>query len=141
MDVITAMQILPYEANPIYLLTGSVALLWIMKLVLIGLVFLVYFMNKYNKRSLYFTFVYILILGIFLSGVGAYSNINGMMNEETREYNEELSANEKIVSYFDIIIILFLIPYILGIVSFIVYDKTVDNVNLVDRHGNKLDRK
>ena len=51
--------ILEGESNPIYLLTNSVLALWLLKLLIVGLVFYVYFYNNYTSRYVLFSYIYI----------------------------------------------------------------------------------
>lgn len=140
-DVITAMFILPHEANPIYILTGSPLVMWIMKLGLVALVAILYFFNKYPSRILYFSFVYTLIIGTLLFSFGAFSNIRGMADESVIEYNEELTDKDKVVAYSQIVTVLMIIPYTIAMLAFYVYDKSVTKVRLEDKHGNPVDRR
>ena len=130
LDVFTAMFILPYEANPIYLMTKSVSLLWGLKILLIVMVMFIYFSNRYEKQSAYFSFVYILLLGIILFGLGVYSNVNGMLNQEVINYNAGLSTDEKIGAYSSVILFFMIIPYIFGVVAFEIYNRTVHQIRL-----------
>jgi len=127
-DVITAMFILDNEANPLYLITGSSLLMWIGKIVLILMVFFVYFKNKYKAHLMYFLFIQTILLGILLFGIGVFSNINGMINEDVMTYNDNLSQEQKMVGYWQIVTVLFLLPYLFGMGSFLIYQKTYKKI-------------
>jgi len=122
LDVITAMFILPGESNPIYLLTGSSLILWLIKFFFIFMVFYVYFKNEYPSRFFLYSFIYIIVIGIVMISFGVYSNIMGIINPHIVEQASQMTTGQK-VSYYGIIVSLFMIiPYIISMVSFKIYD-------------------
>jgi len=122
LDMITAMFILPGESNPIYLLTGSYMLLFVLKIVGIVLAFVVYFVNKYASKSFSYTFIYFLIIGIFMTSFGVYSNIMGILHPEILHSASQLSVKAKMDYYWTIVGFFMLIPYFISIVAFKVYE-------------------
>ena len=122
LDVITAMFILPGEANPIYLLTQSHIVLWIVKLGFIGLIFSVYFKNEYPSRFWLYSFIYILTIGSVMVGFGIFSNVMGILNPQVLESAAQLTSAQK-MSYYGYLVGLFMvIPYIISMVAFKIYD-------------------
>lgn len=129
-DVVTAMFILPGETNPIYLLFNSTVLLWILKFFLIFMFYWVYFKNKYPTKFYLYAFIYTTILGIFLMGFGMYSNIIGMLNPQVVEVASELTTQVKLNYYFNMILLLAIIPYIMATLSFKIFQTIEKRVRI-----------
>jgi hypothetical protein len=129
-DLITAMFILPGEANPIYLLTGSKSILFILKFVVIGLAWYVYLKRTYPSKVFYFTFIFVLLTGTLLIGTGIASNIYGILNPEVIEAASNVSTSEKVSYYFTLVGFLFFLPYILSLLSYIIHEKTSSTIRI-----------
>mgnify|MGYP000190909076 FL=1 len=123
-DLITGYFILDGESNPIYLLTNSFAMLLLFKVLVNALIVFMYYKSTYPSRFWYFSYVYFIIIGIFLLTTGIASNLHGMQNEEVVDEASDMSTGQKAQSYFNVIYVLLLLPYFLTFVSFLVYDKT-----------------
>jgi hypothetical protein len=122
------MFILPGESNPIYLLTGSAAVLWIFKIIGIALIFYVYFKNEYPSRTWYFGLVYILTIGILMTGFGVFSNVLGMIQPDIVTTASEITVKEK-MNYYSFFIGLFMIlPMFISLVAFKIYDYTEEKI-------------
>lgn len=140
-DCITAMFILPGEANPLFLLFGSFIVLVLFKLFLTGLVIYVYKRNKFPSNFWYYNMIYILVIGIFLYGFGIYSNILGMLNPKIIQASASMATTLKLSYYKDVVIFLGMIPYALGIISFKLYEVSVKNIKYEEKkHGIERDR-
>lgn len=139
LDIITATFILPGEANPIFLLTGSLSIVWILKIFVVGTAWAVYYNNKYPSPSFYYTFVYAMIVGSLLISLGVVSNVYGILNTEVIAEAEGVSTGEKVQYYFSMVGFLFFIPYILSIISFKVYDMTSGLVVFEKKKKKKKD--
>jgi len=122
-DGITAFFILPGESNPIYLWTGgSIIFLDFLKAVFVILMFFIYKKNKFPTDFNYFMFITILVLGSFLIGIGAYTNIKAMLNPQLLEYASTIPVEQRVKEYFWFIGILYLIPVILNMISFKLFE-------------------
>jgi len=121
-DLITAYFILPGEANLLYLLTGTYWSLIIVKIFVISLILYVYYKNVLPSRFWHFTFVYIVLISIILTGIGAYSNITAMNNPEVLEQASKMSVQEKSEGYGIFILFLYVVPYMLSAVSFKLFE-------------------
>ncbi len=122
LDIITAMFILPGESNPIYLLTHSIFVLFILKFLLIGLVGFVYFKNEYPSKIWLYSFIYILIISIIMIGFGVFSNIAGILNPEIVQAAAQTTTSEKITYYGYIVGFFMIIPYCISMVAFKIYE-------------------
>ena len=141
-DLITAMFIIPGEANPVYLLFKSPIVLIILKFVLIGLVWAFYKKNEYPSKFWYYTFVYILITGIVLYGFGTFSNIYGMLNPRIIETSAQLTTVQKISYYNTVVLFFAVIPYVLGAMAFKLYSISEKYVKYKKKkNGIKRNRK
>ncbi len=124
LDVITAMFILPGEANPIYLLTHSIALLWILKVGFMALVLWIYFKNEYPSRFWFFSYIYVLVIGNLMLSLGVYSNVMGILNPAVVEAAAQITTAQKVSYYSTLVGFLMVIPYIISMISFKIYDVT-----------------
>lgn len=122
LDYITALFVESGESNPIYLWTGSFFLVLLFKLFVVFMMFVIYFRNRYETRFWFFNYIYILCIGIFLVSFGVYSNILGILNNNIVQEAGKLTIQEKTHYYFGLITWLFLIPYIISLISFKIYD-------------------
>ena len=124
-DLITAMFILPGESNPVYLLFKSPIALVILKVFLVCFCWFIYSKNNYPSRTWYYTAIYILVVGSCLYFLGAASNIYGMLNPVIIQQSAELSTSVKISYYTDFVLFLAIIPYIISIIAFKLYDSSL----------------
>ena len=122
LDVITAMFILPGESNPIYLLTQSYIILWVIKILFVSLILYVYFKNEYPSRFWLYSYIYILIIGSIMIAFGIYSNVLGILNPQIVETAATLSKGQKASYYGQVVGLFMIIPYIISMISFKVYD-------------------
>ena len=130
MDMVTSYYVLPGESNPIVLLTGSISALSIFKILFVIGVFVIYIRNMYSSHFNYFGFILIIILGIFLLGLGVYSNIQGMKNPELVDAAASIPEGERQQMYFTFVSILYIIPLVLSLVAFKLYEKSVDKIDI-----------
>jgi hypothetical protein len=121
-DLITAMFILPGESNPIFLLTNSKFSLILLKLFVIGIVYYIYFKNKYPSRTWLFSYIYIIIIGILGLGFGIYSNVLGILNPQILASASSLTVVQKTNYYFTIVGLFMILPYTISIITFKIYD-------------------
>lgn len=121
-DMITARYILVGESNPIFLLFGSLAPAYILKAVMIGLLFYVYKKNLYNSNFMYYTFIMILLFGSFAVSVGVFSNVYGILNPEKLEESASVPVSVKVSQYAAGISFLYLVPLLLSLLGFKFYE-------------------
>jgi len=132
LDYITALFILPGESNILYLLTGSSLSILFIKILIIGVAGYVYFKNEYPSHFWHFSYIYILLIGCLLLSFGIYSNILGILNPHIVEQASQLSTTQKTGYYINILTILFIIPYIISMVAFKLYEITQKKVRYKD---------
>jgi len=129
-DLVTAYYIAPGESNPLVLFTGSMSTLSIFKVLFVAGVWVVYMYNVYSSHFNYFGFILIITLGIFLVGLGAYSNIIGMQNPELVEAAASIPSEERQKMYFTLVSVIYIIPLVLSLIAFKLYEKSVSNTNI-----------
>ncbi len=129
-DAFTAMFILPGEANPLYLLTGTIWSIIILKgLLLLGL-YAYYKRNKFPSNFTYFFLLWVLVIGTVGVSLGAASNIYGMMNPSVIEAASNTSSSEKLVSYGLFTLIFMILPTIFPLITFKLYDMSVKHADI-----------
>jgi len=131
-DGITALFISDAESNPLYLLFGNFWLLMILKIVMVVAMGYYTWRNIYPTNFMYYLTIMILLLGTLLVGLGASSNIYGMMNPEVIEEGAEASVQEKVKGYSIFITVIYVIPVIFNIIIFLCYDLSY-NKAIIDK--------
>ena len=130
-DAITSFFILDAEANPLFLLTGNI---WGVIALKFAVVFLIGFFvvrNIYDTNFNYYTFVLIIVLGIFLVGIGVYSNIWGMNNPEGLEQSASIPQEEKLKAYGTMITVIYFLPMAFSLGAFKLYDMSKGYVSFI----------
>ena len=120
-DSYTATFIEAGEANPLYLLTGNFLLLTIAKYCYVLWIGYILFKNKYPNKFWYFFMLLIMLYGIFAIGMGAYSNIRGMLNPQIVEQAVNIPKDIKISMYTQFVTIIYLLPLTFALLAFKLY--------------------
>lgn len=137
-DLISTIYILPGESNPIYLLTGSFIWVILLKIGVVIFLGIMYYRNQYKTHFTYYLMVLILVLGSLLIGFAAINNISvAIFQPEYIKIASDLSTTEKVTGYGILILFLYLIPAVLNIATFIIYDKTFKKVKFKKKVKNK----
>ena len=136
-DTITGTMILPGEANPIYLLTGSFIAVIVWKVVIIGLAMFYYHRNIYPSHFAYFLILLALTMGNLLIGIGVYSNIIGIMNPELIEVAAAIPTAEKARAYAGIATIFYMLPMGLALLAFHFYEKSLGKIKVDKEYYKK----
>ena len=137
-DGITALKILPGETNPIYLLTGSIGLLYILKLALIAGMIYFYRKNTFPTHFTYFFFIMILLYGNLLLVAGIASNSYGISNPDYVDEVKDISAQEKLNAYALLSMFLYFIPMGLSLLGFKLYEWSINSVLIFKPKKKKL---
>lgn len=136
-DMITAFYVLPGESNPLYIITGNIYFLVLWKILIIGSLWLYIRRNIYPNNFSYYFIILITILGILLISLGAISNIYGIINPELIQQASTIPKIQKINAYFQLIGIIYILPIILSLLSFWLYDKSLNKTNINKQYFNK----
>ena len=118
LDAITAFFILPGEANPIFLFLGSIWPVILLKAGMIAFLILYYRRNIYASEFSIFMIMMVLVIGSLLIGLGVASNIYGMTHPQELAASADIPASEKAQTYFTFIGIIYLIPVLLSLLAF-----------------------
>jgi len=130
-DVATAFFILPAEANPIYLLTGSYIVLFVLKILLVVVLpWWFYYKHTFPNNFTYYTIVLLITLGTMITGIAAYSNIYAMGQPEAVAAAADIPTGEKIAVYSRVISLLFVLPFAFSMLAFWIYDKSIKYVDI-----------
>jgi hypothetical protein len=121
-DAITCLYILPAESNPIYLFTHSIFILMILKvLLMIGVCYIFVNIDKLKSDFSKYAYILCLVLGTYTVCIGVYSNVIGILNPQLVEQSMHISVSEKISYYKSFMLFLYIIPYLLSAIAFIVW--------------------
>lgn len=125
-DVTLALQgSMVSETNPIWLLTNSPALLILGKSAMIVIVMWATTVRVWPKHWHYYAFILTIMLGIILMGLGAYTGIIHLNDPVSSDaYGSTLSTHEKISAYSWIVGLIFIFPFFVSMLAFIIYNKS-----------------
>lgn len=135
-DAVTTSWILGGEANPLYVLTGNVMIIYLVKMSLIIALVLFYrhtFFEVYGGYKIakkyiegfttqYFILISIVVLGIFMFSLGAVSNIYAINHPAVLAEASKMTASEKIQGYGSTMLVIYVVPLIMNMVSFLIYE-------------------
>lgn len=137
-DSVTLWFILPGEANPLYIATGSAIPILAIKALVIWLIVHFYRRNVYPSHFVYFMITLALVLGTLVVGLGAYSNIVGMNNPEMVEEAAKIPAGERAKSYAVVITLLYCLPFGLSLLAFHLYYKSLKKTKINSKYYKKF---
>lgn len=132
-DGITALFILDGEANIIFLLTGSIWYVILLKIFVIIFLIYIYKTNIFPSNFYYYMIMLAIIFGTLLFSLGTYSNIQGIMNPEILEVTSQISVREKTNFYVLISSIFYIMPCALSLLSFKCYEWSLKYIKLKKR--------
>jgi hypothetical protein len=137
-DAVTAYFILPGEANPLFILTGSIIVVDILKIGFVGLMFYYYHRNIYPTEFNLFVLVMILVLGSLVVGMAAWGNIQGIIHPEIVEQTSVIPKGEKIQAYFSFVTIFYFMPFAVTLIAFKLYQYIRKDANIDKQYFKKL---
>jgi hypothetical protein len=124
-DMVSTHFILPGESNPIYILTKSLVPFYFLKLFAICFLGFYVYRNIFPSNVQYYIFVSILVLTNIMVGFAAASNsYYAIYHPEYVEAAASVPNNVKVQNYGFVVGILFIIPILLSLVCFYIYDKS-----------------
>jgi len=127
-DIFTALFILPGEANPLFIMTGSMLPVFIGKILIVVLAIWIYKQNKFPSNFQYFMILSFLVLGSLLLTLGVGSNIYGMINTDMITEAAKISNAEKLSYYWQISFLFYFIPLGFNLLVFKLYEKSIGKV-------------
>jgi hypothetical protein len=129
-DGVTFLFIRAGEANPLFLLLGNttlsvIVLLTAKVLLTIGMWWMFVKYKQIPNRALgKYSLILVALMGTFAFCLGVYTNVRGIMNPEIVEYAASLPVEEKIKGYASLVVPIYLIPVILSLLSFKIWQTT-----------------
>jgi hypothetical protein len=121
-DYFSAGFVLGGEANPVFLLTGSMITVLLLKVSLLLVIGYFIIKNSYNTRFSLFLTVIILILSIGATGIAAGGNVYAAFNPVVLEQASQLTQQEKVQGYTSYMFIIYLLPLLLSVLSFKIFE-------------------
>lgn len=136
-DGITALKILPGESNPIYLLTGSLVMVYVLKASLVlGMIYF-YKRKSFPTHFTYFFFIMIMVYGNVLLLTGIAANSYGISNPDYVEQVEDIPQEEKLAEYGFLISFLYLLPMGLSLLGFKLYEWSINCIDIIKPEKKK----
>ena len=136
-DAITAFFILDGEANPIYLLTGSIWPVILLKIIIVGILWCYWYRNIYATNFVYYIIILVSVMGTLMVAFGTWSNVQGIMNPELIEMAKQIPTEEKIEIYKVTMFWIYIVPMSFCIGAFLLYDKSLKKVKIDKEYFKK----
>jgi len=141
LDVATAQKdMLAGESNPLYILFGSIWVIYLLKIFLVIGLWLIYFKGGINTHFTYFMIILILIMGTFALSLGVYANIRALQTPGYAELVKEIPNEVKVKSYQIMITFVYLLPSIFSLLAFYLYEKSVKYTEIIKPLGGVYER-
>lgn len=140
-DGITALFILKGEGNPLFLLTGSMMPVYILKIfVMIGVIY-IYHKNRFSSPFVYYSAILILVMGSLLLSLGVISNIIGMLSPTVLNEASAMPVKAKVKGYSALIIFVYLIPFAINLLIFWLYQKSYRKAEIYKEERSMFKKK
>ncbi len=124
-DIVTAFFILPGEANPLFLLSGSIFIVLIIKILVVYGVWYYTRRNIYPSNFYYYLMIMFMMLGSLAVAIGSYNNIQGILHPEYVEAAKDIPKEVKYQAYGLFVSFIYIIPLGLSMLGFWLYDKSI----------------
>jgi hypothetical protein len=124
MDFLTTFFVKESDGNPIINFTGSVLLLFVVKLIICLIVISVYRNNTFRSSIWYYSFLSILIYGTFILFVAQLVNIYGILNPVVIQEGAKIPAQERSITYSLFITFFYILPLLFNLFTFYIYEKS-----------------
>jgi hypothetical protein len=121
----SARLVLQGEANPIFLLTKSLLLVLALKLFVLGALGYYVINNKYNTHFTYYLTLIIIVITIGAVGIAAGGNIYALFHPAVLAAVIEMNNADKVQGYASYMMIVYLLPLLLSLLSFKLYEWSV----------------
>jgi hypothetical protein len=135
-DYITAHFILPGESNIIYLLTGSLIPLLILKILLISGLYYYWYRNIYPNNFTLYLLIVIIVYSILLFILAVASNVVGILNPAIVEQSAQLTTAQKSQGFYSFITLIYIIPVGLTLLCFWLYE-LINKKAIIDKEFYK----
>lgn len=128
LDGITAFFIVKGESNPLFLFSGSMWILLLVKCGYLILVWWIYNKNVYPSHFFYFMMMLVMLMGTFVFSLGLYNNIRGILNPSIIATG--LSSGEKLQVYTSFITAIYIVPFGLSLLGFKLYEWSLKDIKI-----------
>lgn len=135
-DMITTMFILEGESNPIFHMLGSIWPVFILKLVVIGVIIVFYRRAIFTGKGQYYLFITTLVYSVVALGIAQINNIHAILNPVVLATAAAVPTETKVAGYIAFMNIVYLLPILFSWVSFMIYDKSIDEIT-IDKEWHK----
>ena len=123
-DVLLAYPFGGGETNPIYLLTGNIFLMFMVKAGFIALAYALAASSIFPSRFTYFTLILSVMLSFVLLGIAVYSGLLYHNDPSLAVQAASIPKDVKAQMYAQFVGILYVLPFALCLLSFWAYDKS-----------------
>ena len=132
-DLVTTVFILPSESNPIYLLTHSYLSILLIKIVVVAAIIWLFVKNQYNNKVTFYLFVCTIVYGTLALGIAQAVNIYAILHPALIVQGAQVTTQDKVTSYNSFMLVIYLIPILLSLICFWIYNKSVDYIKIVKK--------
>jgi len=141
-DIITALSgNSAYEANPIFLFSGSWLVAIIPKLIAIAVFGFFWHKERYSSKTAYFAILAALVYGTLIISLGAASNVYAMHQvHQSQITGQPLPTVDDTTAknfYWIFVMIFYVVPFCLSFITFLIYNSTVERIEVIKRKSRK----
>jgi hypothetical protein len=129
-DFISALFITTGEANPIFLLSKSMLPVLALKIATLGVFGYYVYRNSYNSNFTYYLTLLVMMLGIGITGIAAFGNIYAATHPSVLAAATTMTTEEKVSGYAWYIGLIYLMPLLLSVLTFKIYEWTKKYANI-----------
>jgi hypothetical protein len=117
----------------VYLLTKSFISILILKIaVVIAIIWLV-INNKYKSKTYFYLFVCVLVYGCLALLLAQILNIIAITQPHIVQEAAQVTTQQKVSSYNSFVLQVYLIPLVMSMICFWIYNKSVDSIEIVKK--------
>ena len=102
------------------------------KVLIVGAIIYFYNRNIYPNNFTLFMLTTIMVNGIFILGLACYGNIQGILEPVIVQQASEMSTSQKTNSYSIFVLLFYIIPSAVSLLSFWIYENTINKV-IIDK--------
>ena len=118
-------KIFQFEANPVYLLTGSILIILLVKFATISALTWMFCVYKPHKTYLWaYALVFLVVIAITLQCLGAVSNVITKQKHTSDPVNVvPLEQKQAITTYMYMNLLIFYLPFLISMLSFWLFER------------------
>ena len=141
-DVVTTIFIKDGESNPIFNLVGSLWVMILLKILIVGFIWIYALRNLFPSTMSYYILIAIIVYGSLALALAQVANIYGIIHPTVIQQAAATPIPQRTNSYFSFIFVVYIIPILLSILNFWIYDRSyksaIINKEIAKKNSNNI---